>query len=272
MTLTITTASRNGITVVADHAVTRRDLSTGSAEILPTAAQKTWYHETANVSLAAWGSIYAPKGIVYEDWLATFAQRELRRVQTPGRIANLLAQQLKEFLQPCRPMPWRDLRRGIHVAGFEQRLPVIYHVHMGTPELSSWPQAFRDFPDIHGGGGAKYRSFIDGGGRAQLRNGYHELYSSIASVAVQLKVSLEAEYDVIIPAPTLRGQVALDRALVRFVAGLLESAEVVQAVSEDVTAIAFGPDGPIDLAQLPKPSKLLRPRAALTAPPTSSAV
>lgn len=128
------------------------------------------------------------------------------------------------------------------------------------------------FADVHGGGESAYRGLIDSGGRAQLRNGCHDVFASVAGVVRALKTSLESEYDVVIPAPTLRGQVALDKAVVRLAAGLLASAEVVQAVSEEVDTIAFGPDGRIDIADLPTPSGLLRIRKDVGGPPTQSAV
>lgn len=241
MTLVVTSASAQGITIVGDRAVTRRSQS--GTEILE--SQKVWYAPEANVGLAFWGNADLPGGLSLEDWAGRFV------ASIPGndsvsevckRLVKDLNPRLDSLVESGRRLS--DLRRGIHVSGYENDVPVIFHVHTGDPKSFHHPlKVHCDYPDIHGGGLSVYRDLLANGGLAQLRNGYFELFATLARAAFDARGELSSLLRVPVPAPTLKGQAAFDEALVRLSAGMLKSAELPQRISEDIDVIAFTAQG-----------------------------
>lgn len=234
MTLVVTTASAVGITVVGDRAVTRR--SVRGVEIL--AAKKVWYAPQANVALAFWGNANLPGDESLEDW----ARRFVAKIQPHDSVAAV-CERLVSTLNPeleSLGKPWSYLRRGIHVSGYENDLPVIFHVHTGDPRAFYHSlEVHRDYPDLHGGGPEKYRHHLDSGGLVQLRNGYYDLFATLAQAVFESRADLSALLERQVPAPSLNGQAAFDEALVRLAAGILKSAQLPQSVSIDLDVVSF---------------------------------
>ncbi len=238
MTLVVTTVSAFGITVVGDRAVTRRTDS--GVELLK--ARKIWYSPEANVALAFWGNANLPGDESLEDW----ARRFVANIQIHDSVASV-CERLVSTLNPeleSLGKPWLDLRRGIHVSGYENDLPVIFHVHTGDPHVLHHPlKVHRDFPDIYSGGPEKYRQHLAGNGHVQLRNGYYSLFATLAQTVFESRADLTALLKQPVPANSLAGQAAFDEALVRLAAGILKSAQLHQSVSADVNVVAFTPRG-----------------------------
>lgn len=242
MTLVVTTASENGITVVGDRAVTR--LSALGVEI--SEAQKVWYSPEANVALAFWGNADLPSGEPLEEWARRFVSN-IKGNDNVATISSKLVDTLNPELESLENR-WSHLRRGIHVSGYEDGLPVISHVHTGDPRAFHHAlEVHRDYPDIHGSGVEPYRQYLQAGGFAQLRNGYYELFATLARTVFESQKELSSLLGVPTPAHTLHGQAAFDEALVRLAGGLLKSTTLSQSVGIETDVIAFTQQGRMSL-------------------------
>lgn len=271
MTLVITTASRSGITVVGDRAVSR---SGGGqvTKVLEEPATKIFFAEAANISLAFWGRTQLASGSLSE-FAESFLSKELTRRRELRKVARLLAHQLYQQLEPLHTgsTTWSDLRRGVHVGGFVDGIPHVWHVHTGTQEHGKRPEAHQDFPRIHGGGSRKYGAFLESGGYARLFNGFSELYDVVSSIGEDLRNRLESEFEVTIPAPNLRGQLAYERGFARLCADMLLAADCTPQISTEFDVIAFDANGRLSEADLRSTGGSLRtrlkgsPRADVTA-------
>lgn len=243
MTLVVTTASTNGISVVGDKAVTRTVHGVGSSIAEP--STKIFYSSAANISLACWGSTRLD-GSDYSQWMKDFVANRLTRGIPLEEACRLLATDLNAILDPIAAsgVPWSDLRRGVHVAGFESETPCVFHVHTGDPRAFNHRlEVHRDFPDIHGGGAVAYRERLQSGTRFQLFNGFHNLFGAVGAALEPLRHALEAEFDTQIPEPTLQGQLEYDRTLVRLAAGLLRAGGHLPQISLDIESFSFNHDG-----------------------------
>ena len=245
MTLVISTASSHGITVVGDRAISQR-VDSGPLAVLATPAEKLFYSDSANLAFACWGSA-AFDGESYEQWLRRFVNT-IASGTSLAEASDELASQLNSRLNSlaARLHGWADLHRGIHVSGYVDDLPCIYHVHTGDPNIAHHPlRVYRDFPDIYAEGDENYRRTLASGKYAQIFNGFHELYGTVGGKVGELRDELQRQFDVIIPAPSLRGQLELSRALVRFAGGLLRAADRAPQVSLEITDVAFTQAGRI---------------------------
>lgn len=242
MTLVVTSASSQGITVVGDRAVTRRSQS--GVEIIE--SKKVWYACEANVALAFWGNANLPSGESLEDWAARFVTN-ITGIDSVSSVSERLVSVLNPLLESLGNS-WSSLRRGVHVSGYENDVPVIFHVHTGDPKAFHHAlEVHRDYPDLHGGGLDSYRQLLADGGLAQLRNGYYELFVTLAQAACDARGALSSLLGVPVPAPSLQGQAAFDEALVRLSAGMLKSAQLPQSVGADLDVIAFNAKGRVQL-------------------------
>lgn len=140
MTLVVTAASLHGLTVLADRRFSRtRRLSNGQELTEPRyARKKIFFNPDTRIAMAIWG----------------WDGRVVDRKQSNGRPASLrrivrdfcqrikiectvkdAAYGLAEKLNSLYVSPGHGLehRRGVHVSGFENESPAVYHVHSGHP-------------------------------------------------------------------------------------------------------------------------------------------
>src|SRR4051812_34124315 len=117
MTLVVTTASRFGISLVGDRAVSRRVDNN-----LPTVAEretrKVFHSATANIALACWGNTDFP-GVDYFTWVNNFVNDDIQEGMSVRDVATFLGERLTTQLRPLSDErhSWSSLRRGIHVSG-----------------------------------------------------------------------------------------------------------------------------------------------------------
>jgi hypothetical protein len=251
MTLVVSTVSQRGITVVADCAVSRLSLDAPPV-VLPETAEKIIYSSAANIAFAFWGKTFFG-GTDYFVWANDVVQKEVTAGTSLIDASDLLAERINEQLAPfaSKLHGWGELRRGVHVSGYVDGLPCIYHVHTGASHDANHSlRVHRDFPDVHGGGADAHRQSLLEGKRAQLFNGFHELFGTLGESFGPLRSRLEKDFGVKIPAPTLRGQLELDRTLVRLAGGLLRAADRAPQVSVEVSDVAFTADGRVDIPDL----------------------
>lgn len=242
MTLVVTTVSRWGITVVGDRAETNEALGPEKVFATPE-ARKVFFAKRLRVSLAFWGNAQWPGGD-YDEWILNGLMPELERTASLRDIAQHVCDRVNDGMLELGGN-FEKLRRGVHVAGFIDGLPHLYHCHMGEhpPKPQSAMQVHKDYPDIHGGGLEAYRARIKNGLPGQLRNGRHDLFNFIGESLEGLRESFEQLYKTPLPEPSLQGQLYFDIALVRFAAGLMRAAGKVPTVSDAVDWYAFDSAG-----------------------------
>src|SRR5689334_20612944 len=148
MTLVVTSVSALGVSVVGDKAAS---FPVGAETFATPTATKVYYSAPLNMSFAIWGSAASP-GVSYEQWFADLVLNGLPSDAGLDVVSQTIAREINSLLAPLKTS-WAELRRGIHVGGYESGVPCIYHVHTGAPSASQHElRVFRDFPDIHGGG------------------------------------------------------------------------------------------------------------------------
>ena len=170
MTLVVTEVSEMfGCVVVGDTAVTVN----GTDIVL--GAEKVHYSDEANMGFAIWGNACLA-GRRVDELISTFVAG-LTRSSSPRSVGRELAAELtREGEKDGRG--WKALRGGVHVCGYEDKLPVLFHVHTGleNPAPQGPFQLYEDFPDASE--------------LCHLRNGYYEMFGHLFSGIEQYATGL----------------------------------------------------------------------------------
>jgi hypothetical protein len=239
MTLVVSDISSLGVVMVGDSAVTRRKVGQRE-EVVPNAV-KVQYCQRANIGVSMWGYANAgPKRL--DHWMASFLENDVKATDTVRCVGTRLAQKLNPVLSASRK-PWKDLVCGIHVAGFKDGLPCLYHVHCGHDnEPAHELRLYRDFPDDQNWSEYFFNyllqhSFI------HLRNGYHPLFAPLFDNILEYSKALRAHFNISFPMKTLQARFDFYKLLVKFVAGVLPVSGLAPRVNDALSAIAFTEDG-----------------------------
>ena len=221
MTLVVTEVSEKfGCVVVGDSAVTRGPKVTYGAE-------KVHYSAEATIGFAIWGNACLA-GRRVDEVVSSFVSN-LTRSATPrsaGRdLAALLA---SEGTKDGRD--WKALRGGVHVCGYEDSVPVLFHIHTG-PELPAPQEPFQ-----------LYEDFPDGRSLCHLRNGYYKMFAALFDGMQQYADGLY-QLGFKWPNEAVEDRVSYYSIMVDTVARTLEAAGRVRAVGGRVSAFAFNRNG-----------------------------
>lgn len=221
MTLVVTEVSEQfGCVVVGDSAVTMGTKVVHGAE-------KVHYSAEAKIGFAIWGNACL-SGQRVDELVSSFASA-LTRCATPRSAGRDLAAMLSsEGAKDGRD--WDALRGGIHVCGYEDSDPVLFHVHTGhNPPAPQGPfQLHEDFPDARAG--------------YHLRNGYYQMFASLFD-GMQKYVAGLNQLGFKWPREAIEDRVSYYSIMVDTVARTLEAAGRVPAVGGRVSAFAFNRDG-----------------------------
>lgn len=238
MTLVVTEVSKHGIVMVGDSAVTMRNRSSGKLSVKANAV-KVLYSEAANIGFTLWGA--ASVGNYRLDyWMDDFVDSEVHNGDTVVSVGEKLNTALN-----LRDTEWEQNVKGIHVAGFMDGVPVLYHVHCDREnEPPHELRLYRDYPDDLGLSLSQFRVALEEqDGIAHLRNGYHThfavLYDAIERFAGGLGKVFGSEF----PHPSLHGRLKYYELLVKTVAGALEASHEHQGVNSELSSIAFTSSG-----------------------------
>lgn len=221
MTLVVSEVSETfGCVVVGDSAVT-----VGGTVLY--GAEKVQYSSIANLGFALWGNAclagHRVDSIV-SSFVAGLGNSAIPR--TAGRdLADLLN---RDASRDGRD--WEQLRGGVHVCGYEDGLPVLYHVHTGSdlPARQGPFMLHEDFPDASAG--------------CHLRNGYYKIFSVLFEGMehyAQRLSTLGYKW----PYEHIEDRVFYYSMMVEIVAKTLEAARGIPKVGGRVSAIAFKRDG-----------------------------
>jgi hypothetical protein len=244
MTLVISDVSSFGVVMVGDSAVTNQQNGT-----VREGAAKVQYSPLANVGFALWGKANVGEGRL-DEWLADFISTRIVSTDSVEEIGQRVATDLNSLLSRSG-RSWKSLVRGVHLTGYRDGLPVLFHVHCGHPnEPAHELRLYRDFPDDHSYTQIVYRAKLNSH-FLHLRNGYHALFGPLFDSALQYSVSLKTLFNIQLPHPSLEGRLEFYKSLVKFVAGTLKAAHLPQEVNETLSAIAFSETGLVIDERLP---------------------
>jgi len=148
-------------------------------------------------------------------------------------------------------MQWRDLVRGIHIAGYRDGLPVLFHIHTGHPtELAHELKLYRDFPDNKKWSELHYQYLLSYG-FLHLRNGYHPIFGPLFDRILEYSGNLRANFNISFPQANIQGRMEFYKILVKFVAGTSIASGEHPAVNDILSSIAFDESGLIIDERLP---------------------
>ncbi|MBI2290092.1 MAG: hypothetical protein HYU73_07115 [Betaproteobacteria bacterium] len=221
MTLIVTEVSDAfGCVAVGDSAVT-----IGNRVVY--GAQKLHYSSLANLGFAVWGNACL-RGHRVDDLLSSYVA-SLGSSATPRAAGRELAALLAHE-GALDGRDWERLRGGVHICGYENDLPVLFHIHTGDdPPATQGPfQLHEDYPD--------------GSAGCQLRNGYYKIFAGLFDGMehyAQRLGGLGYKW----PYERIEDRVSYYSIMVDTVARTLEAARRVPSVGGSVSAFAFNRDG-----------------------------
>ena len=221
MTLVISEVSeRFGCVVVGDSAVT-----IGKKVVY--GAEKVHYSHEANIGFAIWGNACLD-GQRVDELVSSFVSN-LGKTDTPRYAGTYLADFLNtQGLNDGRD--WSALRGGVHICGYENDVPVLFHVHTGhePPQPQGIFKLYEDFQDAREG--------------FHLRNGYYRMFAHLFDSMESYAHGL-GQLGFTWPNAAIEDRVSFHSIMVDIVAQTLEAAGRVPSVGGRVSAIAFNRDG-----------------------------
>lgn len=234
MTLVVSDISQHGIIMVGDSAVTYGSSTKADAF-------KVQYAKAANVGFALWGNAGVDHRRI-DHWLADFIRDEVKTGDSVEDIGQRLVGSLNAILEKSGHK-WKDLVRGIHIAGYREGLPVLFHAHCGHEnEPAHELRLYHDYPDDQKWSESRFRALLNYG-FIHLRNGYHPLFGPLFQKSLEYASQVRAAYNIQLPHPSLEGRFEFYKLLVKFVAGTLVASKIHPGVNDKLSAIAFDEKG-----------------------------
>jgi hypothetical protein len=233
MTLVVTEVSEKwGCVVAGDTAVTT--IRNGVIKVVP-GARKVHYAADAKIGFAIWGNACLG-GRRLDELLSEFADG-LSGTETPRSAGQRLAATLTSEGQKDG-RTWGQLRGGVHVSGYQDGTPVLFHVHTG------------DEPPNPQGPFQLYEDVRDASNGAQLRNGYYKMFAALFD-GMQAYAAGLRQLNFTWPEGSVEDRVSYYTILVETVAKSLEAAGRVPSVGGSVSAFAFNRNGMLVDKRLP---------------------
>jgi len=239
MTLVVSEVTGLGIVMVGDSAVTFSDHGIRQVR---TGVAKVHYAEKCNLGFAAWGRACVGQ-VPLDRWLTDFIGRRLTADDGLEVACTRLADDLNAALSANGPVDWNDQRRGVHVAGFVDGLPHLYHVHTGG-DLNAQHElrVFKDFPYGIGVTLADYEARLRTVGGYHLRNGYHQMFGLLFDATYRFTEQLPG-LGFRWPDGSLENRVSLYRLLVQLISDVLQADGRLPQVASPIHALAFNAAG-----------------------------
>lgn len=243
MTLVVSEISRHGIVMVGDSAVTRS--RAGTPVGVGSGAAKVQYSSKANVGFAMWGNGIV-QGQQIDSWIKNFIDSTIKENEDLEVVGQRLTREIRTALEK-ENKPWSELVFGIHLAGYKNGLPRLWHIHCGhANEPTHEPRLYHDYPEDQKWTEEYYQIlFFSQGGTASahLRNGYTPHYAMLSKAILDYINDLRQTLGIQLPKDSLEGHLAFHKILVKFVAGALAAAGEHPGVNEDLSYISFTQNG-----------------------------
>jgi hypothetical protein len=234
MTLVVSDISKHGIVMVGDSAITQ--IKNGRKEVRSRCA-KIHYSSAANIGFATWGNAGVGK-IKMDTWISEFIQTSIKQGEAIEDVAIKLINQLNPILASSG-LRWKQVHRGIHIAGYKNGLPCLYHIHCGHDnEPSHELRFYKDFPDDQPWSERKFEFRLNFC-FTHLRNGYHPLFGLLFDRILEYSNQLRMFYNISFPFESLNHRLEFYKLLVGFVAGVLVASNRRPIINDKLSAIAF---------------------------------
>jgi len=243
MTLVVSEISRHGIVMVGDSAVTHS--RAGVPVGVSNGAAKVQYSSKANVGFALWGNGIV-QGQQMDFWIKNFIDSTIKENEDLEAVGQRLTKEIETALKDEKRL-WSELVFGIHLAGYKNGLPRLWHIHCGhSNETPHEPRLYHDYPEDQNWTEEYFRIlFFSQGGTASahLRNGYTPHYAMLSKAILDYVNGLHQTLGIKLPKDSLEGHLSFHKILVKFVAGALVAAGEHPGVNEDLSSIAFTQNG-----------------------------
>jgi len=191
-------------------------------------AEKVHYSDSASIGFTIWGSACLA-GRRVDELVAAFVGG-LPNTASPRSAGQDLAAFLgSEGTKDGRP--WTELRGGVHVCGYQDGVPVLFHVHTGhEPPAPQGPFGlYEDFPDA-------------GAELLHLRNGYYRIFGALHP-GMEAYVRDLGKWGFKWPYESIEDRVSYFSIMVETVAQTLKAAGRLPSVGSAVSALAFNRNG-----------------------------
>ncbi|MBI5602793.1 MAG: hypothetical protein HY879_05505 [Deltaproteobacteria bacterium] len=254
MTLVVSEISRHGVVMIGDSAITYSDAYGSPVDAIEGAA-KVQYSEKANIGFAIWGNGII-QGQQIDAWLKDFIDSSIVENEELESVGQRLTARLRIELEK-ENRPWYQLVFGIHLAGYKEDLPRLWHIHCGHHnETPHEPRLYHDYPEDQKWPEDYYRAlFFPPGSEAtakvHLRNGYTPHYALLFKSIDEYVNNLRENLGIDLPRNSLEGQLHFHKLLVRFVAGALVAAGEHPGVNDKLSSISFNRSGLISDDRFP---------------------
>ena len=211
-------------------------------------AEKVHYSDDASIGFALWGNACI-SGRRADELVSSFVKG-----LTGNASPRSAGRELAAFLtSECRKdgRPWNELRGGAHVCGYQDDVPVLFHVHTGhAPPAPQGPfEVHEDFPDATNG--------------VHLRNGYYQMFAALFSGMEQYAIGLK-HLGFHWPHECVEDRVSYYTIMVETVARTLEAAARVPSVGRAVSSLAFNRNGIQVDKRLPRGGEFCQGTGTLT--------
>jgi hypothetical protein len=238
MTLVVSDISKHGIVMVGDSAITQ--IQNGRKEVRSGCA-KIHYSSAANIGFATWGNAGVGK-IKMDTWISEFIQTSIKQGEDLDEVATKIKNQLNPILSSSG-LTWKQLHRGIHIAGYKNGLPCLYHIHCGHDnEPSHELRFYKDYPDDQNWSKCEFKEKLNSF-FIHLRSGYRPLFGLLFDRILDYSKQLRGCYNISFPFESLNHRLEFYKLLVKFVAGVLVASNHQPMVSDILSSIAFTENG-----------------------------
>lgn len=231
MTLIVSEISSYGIVMVGDSAITRK--KNGSAAYHD-GCVKVQFSEKARIGFSIWGRANVGNRRM-DEWLSEFIEKRIGDNEPIESVGQRLADELNAELkaeQQC-------FQRGIHIAGYVDNLPVLWHVHSGhLDEAPHEIKLYRDYPPTNMEVWEREEAF-GSGGFWQLRNGRFKHFSVLFEHVQSYTETLREILGTTFPPPDIKGRLEFYKMLIKFVAGVLQVSDQDRSVNDQLSWVAF---------------------------------
>jgi hypothetical protein len=241
MTLVVSEISRHGIIMIGDSAVT---YSRGEEIIdVKPGAVKVQYSPELNAGISMWGWGKAGEQSL-DKWVADFLKSQADLKPSLEQLGISLAKQINDIRKVFNVPMDESTRSGFHLAGYENGIPRLWHVHTGHfQEHVHELRLYKDYPNDQGISDEQFTQFLQGSGAVHLRNGYHQffaiLFDSVLNYAKTIHLHLQVQF----PMDSIEGKVLFYKLLIQFVAGTLKASGLHPSVNEILSVAAFNQNG-----------------------------
>jgi hypothetical protein len=248
MTLILSEASRFGVVMVGDSAITstpNKDLKLPSGSSVPEfirlGAQKVKAVKNKPIGISFWGM--GRIGNVPTDiWIDDFIDVKSKDINNLDEFCYTLADEVnKDFFKHMQ-----DDVGGFHIGSIldinsDAPIPVLYHIHRGHP--GEKPGKFNLYKDIPNSYGLEKKSFLENlmmGNTFFIRNGFHESFAKVQNRILDSILDLNRTEGLDIPyPPNLKSQEKFNRLLVGLMCDLFTMSNHIASVGRPISSLTI---------------------------------